>query len=116
MLKSKIHRARLTGAELDYEGSITIDQDLLDEAEMLDGEQVHVLNMNTGSRLVTYIIAGERGTGQVMLNGPAARLGQVGDEVIAITFVHMDAESARRHTPKVVFVDERNRPRNPKRR
>jgi aspartate 1-decarboxylase len=85
MLKSKIHRARLTDTRLDYEGSITIDSDLLKAADMLAGEQVHVVNLANGSRIVTYVIEAPAGSGTVMLNGPAARTGMVGDEVIVIS-------------------------------
>src|SRR5210317_411277 len=86
MLKSKIHRATLTGTELDYEGSIAIDRNLLDAADMLPGEQVQVLNLNTGSRLITYVIEAPAGSGTVLLNGPAARLGAPGDRVIVLTY------------------------------
>ena len=85
MMKSKIHRATLTGTELSYEGSITVDQDLLDLADILPGEQVQVLNLNTGARLITYAISAPRGSGTVLLNGPAARLGVPGDLVEIIT-------------------------------
>lgn len=109
MLKSKIHRAVLTALELHYEGSISIDPILIEKADMLPGEQVHVLNVNNGERLVTYVIEGTRNTGEVMLNGPAARLGMVGDEVIIISYCHMDEESAKKHIPRIIHVDERNR-------
>ena len=82
MLKSKTHRAALTGTDLNYEGSITIDENLLEKADILPGEQVHVLNINNGQRFVTYAISAPRGSGTVLLNGPAARLGTVGDKVI----------------------------------
>lgn len=111
MLKSKIHRARLTGAELRYEGSITIDAALLEEADMLPGEQAHVLNLNNGSRIVTYIIEGPAHSGVVLLNGPAAREGQIGDEVIVLTYQAQGEHKAVENKPRVVFVDERNRPR-----
>ena len=112
MLKSKIHRATLTGTELDYEGSIAIDRTLLEAANMLPGEQVHVLNVHNGSRLVTYIIEAEAGSGTVMLNGPAARLGLPGDRVIVLTYCAVDDDEARGFQPKVVKVDERNRLRS----
>ena len=86
MLKSKIHKATLTGTDLDYEGSITVDQNLLEKADILQGEQVHVLNINNGQRFVTYAISAPRGSGTVLLNGPAARLGTVGDKVIIISY------------------------------
>ena len=108
MLKSKIHMATLTGTELYYQGSIAIDQDLLDAAGMLPGEQVHVLNVNNGSRLVTYTIVGERGTGIIELNGPAAHLGNPGDKVVIISYAQMEETEARAREPVVVHVDEKN--------
>jgi len=110
MFKSKLHGATLTGTELDYEGSITIDRDLLERTDMLPGEQVHVLNANNGQRLVTYTIAGKAGSGEVVLNGPAARCGQVGDKVIILSYGRFSDQQARALRPKVVLVDERNRP------
>lgn len=112
MLKSKIHRATLTGTELDYEGSIAIDRDLLEAADMLPGEQVQVLNVNSGSRLITYIIEAEAGSGTVLLNGPAARLAVPGDLVIVITYCTMTDEEIASHKPIVVLVDEKNHIRN----
>ena len=109
MLRSKIHRARLTGTLLEYEGSIAIDEDLLDAAGMVANEQVHVLNMATGSRLITYIIRAQRGSGIVLLNGPAARLGAPGDEVIVLTYGEVEEENARTHQPTIVHVDSHNR-------
>lgn len=109
MLKSKIHRARLTGAELDYEGSIAIDEDLMKAADILAGEQVHVLNMANGARLITYVIHAPAGSGTMMLNGPAARLGVPGDEVIVLSYCEMEEEHARLHKPRVVFVNRENR-------
>jgi aspartate 1-decarboxylase len=111
MLKSKIHRATLTGTELHYEGSIAIDQNLLELADILPGEQVHVLNVNTGDRLVTYAILAPAGSGTIMLNGPAARLGMAGDPVIIITYCDLEDAEARRHKSKVIHVDPQNRPR-----
>jgi aspartate 1-decarboxylase len=111
MLKSKIHRATLTGTELNYEGSITVDADLLRKADILPGEQVHVLNVNNGSRLVTYAIPAPRGSGTVLLNGPAARLGTVGDQVVILTYCELEEEAVRKWKPLVVLVDQRNRPR-----
>ncbi len=109
MLKSKIHRAKLTGTELDYQGSIAIDRNLIEAANMLPGEQVHVLNVNSGARLITYVIEAEAGSGTILLNGPAARLGVPGDLVVIITYCMLtDAEIAD-HKPAVVFVDENNR-------
>lgn len=109
MLKSKIHMATLTGTELYYTGSICIDRNLLDAADILDGEQVHVVNLNNGERLVTYAISGKRGTGIVELNGPAARLGMVGDKVIIITYAQMNEAEAHANKPKIVHVTEKNR-------
>ena len=112
MLKSKIHRATLTGVQLDYEGSITLDQDLLDQAEILPGEQVHVLNLANGNRLITYAISAPRGSGTVMLNGPAAHKGAIGDRVIILTYCALtDEEAQATHKPRVILVDENNRPR-----
>ena len=109
MKKSKIHTATITGLELYYEGSITIDRDLLDLADMLPGEQVQVVNLNTGSRLITYTISGERGSGVIELNGPAARLAAVGDKVIIMSYGNYDDAEAKTLKPIVVFVDEKNR-------
>ncbi|MFH1267170.1 MAG: aspartate 1-decarboxylase [Planctomycetota bacterium] len=109
MLKSKIHRATLTGTDLNYEGSIAIDRTLLEAADMLPGEQVQVLNLNNGSRLITYTIEGEAGSGMVLLNGPAARLGVPGDRVIVLSYCAVSEEEARLHRPKVVKVDDQNR-------
>ena len=111
MLKSKIHRATLTGTELDYEGSITVDQNLLEKADMLPGEQVHVLNINNGKRLVTYTISAPRGSGTVLLNGPAARLGIVGDKVIIISYCQISSDKAKNMKAKIVLLDDKNRPK-----
>lgn len=110
LLKSKIHRATLTGKELDYEGSIALDRRLMDAADLLPGEQVHVLNVNTGSRLVTYVIEAPAGSGTVMLNGPAARLGEVGDLVVILAYGHYEDATARRLKPRIVHVDAKNAP------
>ena len=107
MLKSKIHRARITDVRLDYEGSIAIDRELLAEADILPHEQVHVLNVNNGQRFTNYAIEGQKG--QVALNGAAARLAQKGDIVIILTYDLMPNEEARSYEPRVVYVDERNR-------
>ena len=109
MLRSKIHRATLTGTELDYEGSIAIDRALMDAAGLFPGEQVHVLNVNSGSRLITYVIEAPRGSGTILLNGPAARLGVRGDKVVIITYCAMPEEEAATHKPIVVHVDDANR-------
>ena len=109
MLKSKIHRATLTGTELDYQGSITIDEGLLEKADILPGEQVHVLNMNNGRRFITYAIAAPRGSGTILLNGPAARLGTAGDKVIIISYCRLPDEKAKNLKAKVIFVDDENK-------
>lgn len=109
MKKSKIHTATITGLELYYEGSITIDSDLLDMADMLPGEQVQVVNLNNGERFVTYTISGERGSGVIELNGPAARLAAVGDKVIIISYGNYEDAEAQALNPIVIFVDENNR-------
>jgi aspartate 1-decarboxylase len=103
VLKSKIHCARVTEANLNYMGSITIDEDLMDAAGMLEGEQVHIVNNNNGERFVTYIIKGERGKGQICLNGAAARLVQPDDVVIIMAYVQMTPEEAREFRPTVIF-------------
>ena len=113
MCKSKIHRAVVTGADLHYEGSLTVDQDLLDAAKMLPFEKVQVVNVNTGSRLETYLIAGPRGGGDVQLNGAAARLGAPGDLVILITYAEYEDHELDNFQPTVVFVDDRNRRADP---
>ncbi|MGD9782143.1 MAG: aspartate 1-decarboxylase [Kiritimatiellia bacterium] len=109
MLKSKIHRATVTGLELDYEGSIAIDEDLMEAADLLAGEQVQVLNLQNGQRFVTYVIRGKRGTGQMMLNGPAARLAYRGDTIIVIAYAPMEDAEARAFKATVVKVDAKNR-------
>jgi aspartate 1-decarboxylase len=96
-------------AELYYEGSITVDKDLLDTADILPHEKVQVVNVNTGSRLETYTLEGPAGSGMICLNGPAARLGAVGDEVIIIAYSQMSDEEAKKHKPKVVLVDKKNK-------
>jgi len=109
MLRSKIHRATLTGTDLDYEGSITIDRDLIEAAGLLPGEQVHVLNLNNAERIITYVIEGPAGSGMVLLNGPAARLGMVGDRVVVIAYGLVGDEDVAAFRPTVVLVDEKNR-------
>ncbi|HEY5652866.1 MAG TPA: aspartate 1-decarboxylase [Pontiella sp.] len=110
MKKSKIHTATITGLELYYEGSVTIDRDLLDMADILPGEQVQIVNLNNGERFITYTISGERGSGVIELNGPAARLAARGDKVIIISYGNYDNEEANQLEPIVVFLDENNRP------
>jgi len=109
MLKSKIHQAILTGTDLDYQGSITIDKNLLEKADILPGEQVHVLNISNGARFVTYAIAAPSGSGTVLLNGPAARLGAVGDKVIIISYCQISHDRAKDLKGEVVFVDDENK-------
>ena len=107
--KSKIHRATITQADLNYVGSITIDEDLMEAADLIDGEKVQIVNNNNGERLETYVIPGERGAGTICLNGAAARRVQVGDTVIIIAYAWMEREEAKAYEPKVVFPDENNR-------
>ncbi len=109
VLKSKIHRAVITQAELNYIGSITIDEDLMESANIREYEHVHIVNINSGSRIETYVIAGERGSGMICLNGAAARAGQRGDFIIIMSYADMTAEEAENHSPCVVFVDENNK-------
>jgi aspartate 1-decarboxylase len=113
LFKSKIHRATVTEANLNYEGSVTIDSDLMDAAQILPHEQVQVLNVNNGERFDTYAIRGPRGSGVICLNGPAARLAHVGDRVIILTYALMEREELLRHAPIVVVVDDRNRIQEP---
>jgi aspartate 1-decarboxylase len=105
ILKSKIHRATVTEANLNYLGSITIDEDLMDAAGVIEHEKVQVVNINNGERLDTYIIKGERGTGVICLNGPAARKAAVGDVVIIMSYAIMDFEEARQYKPIIIFPD-----------
>src|SRR5215213_4348860 len=109
MMKSKIHRATVTDANLDYEGSLTIDADLLFEADILPNEQIHVWDVTNGTRLITYALAGERGSGQVCVNGAGAHLIKPGDIIIIATYAGMKEKEVRGHEPIVVFVDEKNR-------
>lgn len=109
VLKSKIHRATVTSADLDYEGSLSIDSDLLDAADIRPYEQLHVWDVTSGTRLVTYALPGERGTGMVQVNGAGAHLIQKGNIVIIATFTTLKPRKLRRHDPVVVFVDGRNR-------
>ncbi|MDR7131564.1 MULTISPECIES: aspartate 1-decarboxylase [Algoriphagus] len=109
VLKSKIHRVKITQAELHYVGSITIDEDLMDAANLIENEKVQIVNVNNGERLETYVITGERGSGQVCLNGPAARKAQVGDIVIIISYAGMELEEAKKFKPVLIFPDEQNK-------
>ena len=108
ILHSKIHRARVTEANLYYEGSITIDENLMKAADILENEKVEVFNMNNGHRLETYAIKGKAGSGVICLNGPAARGACVGDEIIIVTYVFLNDEDAKKIKPKIIKVDERN--------
>jgi aspartate 1-decarboxylase len=110
IFKSKIHRATVTHADLDYEGSVTIDADLMDQANILPYESVHVWNVTRGSRLVTYALSGPRGSGAVCINGAAAHINKPGDIVILATFANMSRAEALKHQPVVVRVDDKNRP------
>lgn len=109
LLKGKIHRATVVQAALDYVGSITVDEDLLDAADILEYEQVQIVDVNNGNRFETYTIAGERGSGMICLNGAAARCVSVGDKIIIMSYGQMTVEEAKTHAPKVVFVGEDNR-------
>ncbi len=108
MLKSKIHRARVTDANIDYEGSITIDRKLMEAADIIPYEHVHVLNINNGARFSTYAIEGEEGSGEICLNGAAARLAVRGDLVIILTYHQVPEEETKNYRPKIVHVDEKN--------
>jgi aspartate 1-decarboxylase len=103
VLKSKIHRVKVTEANIDYVGSITLDENYMDAAQLIENEQVHVLNYRNGQRIITYVIKGERGSGTVCLNGPAALLFAPGDEVIVISYAGMSVEEAREFKPVVIF-------------
>jgi aspartate 1-decarboxylase len=109
MLKSKLHRARVTHADIDYEGSVTVDRTLLEAADILPWEEVHVWNVTRGTRLRTYAMEGEAGSGVVCINGAAAHLAKPGDLVIIATFTQVDDDRARRHEPKIVLLDQNNR-------
>ncbi len=110
MLKSKIHRAVVTGAEVDYVGSITVDPELFEAAGMVEYEKVQIADVETGNRLETYIIAGESGKGEICLNGAAAKLVNVGDHVIIMSYASLTPEEAKTQKPLVVFVNEKNQP------
>lgn len=110
MLKGKIHRATVVQAELDYVGSITVDEDLMDAADIREYEQVQIVDVNNGKRFETYVIAGQRGSGMICLNGAAARCVSVGDKVIIMCYALMTPEEADANPPRVVFVDDDNRP------
>jgi aspartate 1-decarboxylase len=109
MLKGKIHRATVVQAELDYVGSITIDEDLMEAAGIFEYEQVQIVDIDNGNRFETYVISGERGSGMICLNGAAARMVREGDKVIIMCYASMDITEVKEHSPKVVFVDEKNK-------
>lgn len=108
VLKSKVHRAVITEANLHYVGSLTLDEDIMDAANMIENEKVQVVNVNNGSRIETYLIKGKRGSGVCCLNGPAARAGAVGDIVIVISYARMEFESAKQFKPRIVFLKPGN--------
>ncbi|MCY1604974.1 aspartate 1-decarboxylase [Staphylococcus pettenkoferi] len=108
MMHSKIHRTRVTESDLNYVGSITIDSDILDAVDILPNEKVEIVNNNNGERFATYVIAGERGSGKICLNGAAARLVQVGDVVIIMTYVQLEESELQGHAPKVAVLNENN--------
>ena len=105
VVKSKIHRVTVTEADLNYVGSITIDEDLMNAANLIENEKVQIVNINNGERLETYVITGQRGTGQICMNGPAARRVAVGDIIIIISYASMDFEEAKSFKPKLIFPD-----------
>ncbi len=109
VLKSKIHRATVTEANIDYIGSITLDENLMDAANLIENEQVHVLNYRNGERIITYVIKGERNSGVICLNGPAALKFRVADDVIVISYATMDFEEAKTFKPFVIFPDKNNK-------
>ncbi len=109
ILKSKIHRAFVTEVNINYQGSITIDEILMDAANIVEHEKVQVLNYNNGERIDTYVIKGKRGTGEVCMNGPAARKFLVGDPIIVISYAMIDAQEAKNLIPKIIFVDNNNK-------
>jgi aspartate 1-decarboxylase len=109
VVKSKIHRVKITQAELHYVGSITVDEDIMLAANIIENEKVQIVNINNGERLETYVIKGEKGSGQVCLNGPAARKAQVGDIIIIISYASMSFEEAKSHKPVIIFPDQNNK-------
>ena len=108
IVKSKIHRVKVTGADLNYIGSITIDKVLMDAANVIEGEKIHVVNNNNGERFVTYVIPGARGSGEIIVNGAAARKVNIGDVLILITYASMKLEDAKRFNPSIIFPNEEN--------
>jgi len=108
ILKSKIHRVKVTGADLNYIGSITIDKDLMDAANIIEGEKIHIVNNNNGERFVTYVIPGSRGSGEITVNGAAARKVNIGDVLILITYTSMNIQDAKKFKPSIIFPNEEN--------
>ena len=108
IVKSKIHRVKVTGADLNYIGSITIDKVLMDAANIIEGEKIHIVNNNNGERFVTYVIPGARGSGEIIVNGAAARKVNIGDILILITYASMKLEDAKRFNPSIIFPNEEN--------
>ena len=108
ILKSKIHKVTVTGADLNYIGSITIDESLMEASKIIEGEKVQVVNINNGERLITYVIKGIKGSGEITLNGPAARKVQKGDQVIIISYASIELSEAKNFKPTVIFPDENN--------
>jgi|TARA_B100001059_G_scaffold58866_1_gene54124 aspartate 1-decarboxylase len=108
IVKSKIHRVKVTGADLNYIGSITIDKDLMDAANIIEGEKIQIVNNNNGERLETYVIPGSRGSGEITVNGAAARKVSIGDVLILITYASMDFEEAKNFKPSIIFPNEEN--------
>ena len=108
IVKSKIHRVKVTGADLNYIGSITIDNDLMDAANILEGEKIHIVNNNNGERFVTYVIPGSRGSGEITVNGAAARKVSIGDILILITYASLNLEEAKKFKPTIIFPNEKN--------
>ena len=108
IVKSKIHRVKVTGADLNYIGSITIDKDLMDAANIVEGEKIHIVNNNNGERLVTYVIPGSRKSGEITVNGAAARKVSIGDILILITYASMKFEEAKKYKPTIIFPNEEN--------
>jgi aspartate 1-decarboxylase len=109
LLKSKVHRVTITEADLNYVGSLTLDEDIMNAANMIENEKVQIVNVNNGTRIETYLIKGKRGSGTCCLNGPAARKGAVGDIVIVISYAQMEFEEAKRFKPAIVFPREGNK-------
>ena len=108
LVKSKIHRVKVTGADLDYIGSITIDKDLMNAANIIEGEKIHIVNNNNGERFVTYVIPGAKGSGEITVNGAAARKVSLGDVLILITYASMSIEAAKSFVPSIIFPNEEN--------